>query len=267
MNRSIIENVCPLAISATSAQPSKFMACLDAWLPYFRHYVISGDCELDSKISYAIASDTRDWHSCPPKVFNGLKWVVSNKRQCDWVLVLDDDTFVNDINLRKLIPLLDPRRRAIYGCDMKGHWIFGRKPIPFLSGGAGTLVPMFVAIEIAEKMKTKEWEWLPQPSKVWAECGGLGNCEKVGGGVIPDDAGADNKLGWYAHHNQIEQVNLKELFRPEGPAHYKLENKDILNKVAYHRQGPKGQSQLKEILNQFGSESKIDEAYVKSMVS
>ena len=250
MTRPIIKNVCPLVLAATPARPQLFKACLETWLPYFENYLISGDSELTDDISHCIASDNTGWHSCPPKLFNGLKEVVKKYPDCEWVFIVDDDTFVNDIHLRALISTLDPDVRAIYGRDMTGNFPFNNEQVPFCSGGAGTLIPGAIVSEIVSKIQTPEWSWLCRCSRV-----GEVRCDI---GEIPLDAQADVKLGYFTWKNNIEQVNLGELLRPENydhPWHGSVGPEDILNRVTYHRQKEKDQRVSAEILNSCGVKS------------
>ena len=244
--------------AATTHMPERYSTCLGLWIPYFEDYVISSDCDLGSEVQHVVSTTETGYGSCPPKLFNGLKWVVKEKSHCEWVFVMDDDTFINDINFRKIINELDPTRRTTYGRNMTGVHRWKGKRIKFFQGGTGTLIPMFIAREIVEKMAMEGWDWLTDIAHQPMYQDGFWGWHYTG--EIPRWHQDDVKLGYFMERNDIEQVDLGEVMRfgPEddvGPS----EPEDILNRVASHRYvyAP-DMYRLKEVLDQRGSESSIN---------
>jgi len=217
----------------------RLRGCLDTWLKNFKYYLISSDGSHGPDIPHIVATDLSDWHSCPPKLFKGLDELANNPMGCQWIFICDDDTFVNYLNLSELSSRLNSQDRKIYGRDMTGNFPFKNRQLRFLSGGAGTLIPMQVAKEISNKLQEKDFKWVYGPSR-WPP---RGNTE------FPEDSQADVKLGCIAAALNIQQINFPKFFHSEPPQHYKHNDSGILSCVTYHRLFAPRQLELMKIIN------------------
>jgi hypothetical protein len=156
-----------LILSSIKFKNGRLQGCIETWLSHFKNYLVACDGDLGPDINHFIATDLSDWHSCPPKLFNGIQKVCANDLGCKWLFICDDDTFVNYLNLISFCDTLDLSSNKLYGKDMTGHYPFKNRQLKFLSGGAGTLMPMRLAKTIIKKIKSTGWmEWLVRPSAI-----------------------------------------------------------------------------------------------------
>tara|TARA_R110001583_G_scaffold2390_1_gene17380 strand:- start:1111 stop:2763 length:1653 start_codon:yes stop_codon:yes gene_type:complete len=243
-----VENVYALILGGGIFLNDRIKGCLDTWIQYFNNnYLFSIDKYIGPDINHVVTTDITDWNSCPPKIFRGMESVIEKNKNCEWLLIVDDDTFVNSSNLKFLVNTLNVKERKIYGKNMTGHYPWGADTVPFLSGGGGTLIPMHVAREIIKKIKDNKWmSWLVQASRYPPTF--FGDTDNPLD-RFPFQAGADVKLGWITDKMEIEQVNLPKLFHDEGPGFYDERPENILHSITYHRMGKDDQLNLQSIID------------------
>ena len=243
-----INNIYILILGGSKFKESRIQAVCDSWLKNFSNYFISCDGQLDSKINHQVVTEHNDWHSCPPKIFRGMDYVVKNNNRCEWLFIGDDDTFVNAVNLVMFTKFLNVKEEKMYGRDMTGNYPYNGTQIKYLSGGGGTLIPMHVAKKMISKAKKEKWfEWLCFPRQI----------PPKHEGDYPTAAGADTKLGWLGNQLGIEQVSYPHLFYPEGYKKYKHDPSNILQCITYHRQYGDKQKQLNDIVFKNLSKNKV----------
>lgn len=234
-----IDNIYILILGGSRFKDSRIQAVCDTWLKNFSNYFISCDGPLDKAINHKVVTEHNNWHSCPPKIFKGIDFVLNNNNNCEWLFIGDDDTFVNTVNLVNFTKLLDVSEEKMYGKDMTGNYPYKNSQIKYLSGGGGTLLPMHVAKKMISKAKKEKWfEWLCWPRQI----------PPKHEGDYPTAAGADTKLGWLGNQLGIKQVSYPHLFHPEGFKKYKHDPSNILQCITYHRQYGKAQKQLNDIV-------------------
>ena len=240
-----IDSVFVLAMTGAGNE-GRAHACLRNWLKYFNNYLFTTDTYLDPDIKHVVATSiSKSWHACPEKIFNGLKEIVEKNSACNWVLITDDDTFINPINFSAFINTLDYKERKVYGRDMTGSWSWKNEPISYTSGHAH-LLPMHVVIEALNYIKEKNWmPWLTSLSVFPPTLHGDTDSPED---RYPIQAQADIKLGWVLSQMGIQQISIPELFREEPPSHYKTNAKDILNRISYHRIFPDQQDIFQNII-------------------
>lgn len=234
------DNIYILILSGRNFEDRRLKPCLDSWVSHFKNFLISTDKELSFEAPHIVATEQKDGHSCPPKIFRGIEKILEDPKGCDWLFIADDDTFVNHINLTSFARGLNAKDEALYGRDMTGFYPFKGRQIHYLSGGGGTLLPIKTAEKMIDTAKERGWmDWLVEPRRIPA---------KHKGG-FPTQAGADTKLGWIAEQLKIKQYNLRHLFHPESYAKYKKDAASILECITYHRQYGDAQTRLNEIVN------------------
>jgi len=235
------EDIYILIQGSAKFKNNRLQGCLNTWLSHFENYLVSSDGDLGPDIKHFIATDLNDWHSCPPKLFRGMEKIANDDLGCKWLFICDDDTFVNYLNLISFCNQLDISEDKLYGRDMTGNYPFGHRQLKFLSGGAGTLMPMRVAKQISNKIKKENWmEWLSHPSVFPGDW----KAHKE----YPIHAQADNKLGWVAETMGLEMVNFPNLFHPEPPSKHKKSPESILECITYHRIMGEGWARLEKIV-------------------
>ena len=228
-----------LILGSVKFKSNRLQGCLDTWLPHFKNYLVSSDGDLGSDIKHFIATDLNDWHSCPPKLFRGMEKIANDDLGCKWLFICDDDTFVNHLNLISFCNQLDISEDKLYGKDMTGNYPFKNRQLKFLSGGAGTLMPMRVAKQMLNEIKKENWmDWLSHPSVM----------PPKHEGEFPVQGVADGKLGWVAETMGLEMVSFPDLFHPEPPAKHKKPLESILECITYHRIMKEGSASLEKII-------------------
>jgi len=142
----------------------------------------------------------------------------------------------------------------MYGRDMTTAFKFNGRAVPFLSGGGGTLISIKALKKIIKKAKQLDWmRWLSRES---AAC-----LKWKFEGDIPDDTGADVKLGYAAQVFDIQQKHCPGLFH-EGPIGYhKKTEMDILNSITFHRITPAQTKKLEEIIIQNEKDCTIEKGF------
>lgn len=107
-------------------------ALLDTWLKG-QHYIFYGDYQSDTPKVIKV-SDDKTYHSNEEKFINIFNRLPESDH--DWIMFIDDDTFVNVKKLRKELSSID--RGVIHGQRINTWQI--DKSLYYLSGGAGILI-------------------------------------------------------------------------------------------------------------------------------
>jgi hypothetical protein len=240
-----IDDVFVLSITGAGHE-ERVKACLRNWLKYFKNYLFTTDTYTDPDINHIVTTNlTYNWHACPVKIFRGLQSILEKNNNCNWVLITDDDSFINPRNLGSFLKTINPEEKKVYGKDMTGWWHWKNTPVKFQSGHAH-LIPMSVVKDIFNYIKENNWmPWLTSLSVLPQTLHGTTDSLED---LYPIQAQADVKLGWVLSEMGIEQVNEPNLFREEPPEHYQSEPKDILNRISYHRIYPDQQDKFQEII-------------------
>jgi hypothetical protein len=243
-----IDNIYFLILGGSKFAESRIKPICRTWLGQCNNYLISTDGELGKNIKHEVVTQYNDCHSCPPKIFKGMEFIINEKSHCEWLFIADDDTYVNLINLNSFIKLLDVKEDKMYGKDMTGFYPYNGKQIKYLSGGGGTLLPMHVAGKMIDKAKKENWfDWLCLPRQIPPKH------QKD----YPTASGADTKLGWLGNQINIKQLSYPHLFYPEGYKKYNHLPENILQCITYHRQCNQQQDLLHSIVYKDVSKNKL----------
>ncbi|XP_076052715.1 glycoprotein-N-acetylgalactosamine 3-beta-galactosyltransferase 1-like isoform X2 [Oratosquilla oratoria] len=92
------------------------------------------------------------------KVTSGFQWAYNNLEDIDWVVKLDDDTFLLVENLQEALKPYDPAKPQAMGMQLK-TWEWDPPMSVYLSGGAGYVLSRGAVTLLAEKgLRDKECE-------------------------------------------------------------------------------------------------------------
>jgi hypothetical protein len=159
--------ICYLIITCEAYIPTRVQWQRETWLRHIRPEddYLGLTCKMHPDDRHLIGFNTADtYHSCPAKYVEFFKQY--KIEGFDWIVFVDDDTFVFPKRLEALLESYDPSDPFYIGIE-NNHCI------PYMSGGAGFAVSKTLYEHILEGHKTGK---VFEPRRLDDLAGGYGDC-------------------------------------------------------------------------------------------
>lgn len=216
------------AIKTTQKYLNRVQTILDTWLNDIDDYIFFSDHEDPGKNIILSSSDSSYMGTLDKSLyfFNNTKNIFLEEKsildEYDWILVCDDDTFVNTKKCNEFVngkdtsnsiaycSIISPKKDPRNAIFRDYHNIFNQyNAFHYHSGGAGILISCDTLKKINENVKS-EFPF-------------------VKNGIRFDDA----VIGLNLIKHGVELID-SELFCSQGPSFYGNNDEDIKNKITYH---------------------------------
>lgn len=148
-------NILYVILTCDAYYPTRCRWQKETWIPHVKNHVFLG-ARMNPEQNMVGWDTTDDYHSCPVKVLEFMRHYCLD--DYDWVVFVDDDTFVFPERLEPYLATLDKERSLYVGTPCNDGWVF-------MSGGAGfavsaalvTRVRDYISTKTQDKLHVSEW--------------------------------------------------------------------------------------------------------------